>query len=97
MKTLHLTDSSIICKTRDILFSNLDGEILGIDSQAGYFYSMNETANHVWETLATPVSFADLISITCAKFDVDEATCRKDLQALLVEFHTAELIKVDNG
>jgi hypothetical protein len=37
-------------------FSQLDDELLAIDAQAGYCYSLNETAGRVWDLIATPMS-----------------------------------------
>jgi hypothetical protein len=85
---------TIVKRAKDIPFSRLDDELLAIDSQAGYCYSLNETAGLVWDLLATPVSIEAICSQLRRQYAVDEATCLHEVTILIKALHGAELAEV---
>jgi len=97
MKQLELTENSLISRSKNILFSKLDDEILGIDSQAGCVYSMNETANCVWELISSPISFKALTAQLCSEFEVDENVCMHEVMTLLQKLFVADLIQIQDA
>ena len=93
--TLILEAQTIVQRTRETPFSQLDDELLAIDVDAGYCYSLNATAGRVWELIAAPV----LIQVVCAQlrreYAVDEATCLAEVIALLQGLYEAGLVQVN--
>lgn len=94
---MNIHAASIISRKIDIAFTNLDDELLAIDAQTGYCYSMNDTAGEVWEILSAPMTFNDLCSRLCDEFDVDEGTCHQEVLMLLNDLWDAGLIEVEHG
>lgn len=88
--------ASVITRKSDIVFTSLDDELLAIDSQAGYCYSMNDIAGEVWEMLSEPTTLKALVSRLCDEFEVDGETCRREIGTLLDNFLEAGLIEVDS-
>lgn len=89
-----IDSESIVKRSTDVQFSQLDEELLAIDSQAGFCYSLNESAGRVWELIATPVQVGAMCDRLQQEFAVDEATCRKDVLALLQDLANAGLLQV---
>ena len=85
--------NSIVKRAKDVPFSRLDDEMLAIDSQAGYCYSLNKTAGRIWELIAAPVSVKDLCAALQKEFDVDEETCRNEVVSLLRELAGTGLVE----
>jgi hypothetical protein len=92
-----LQRQSIVKRTKDILFSRLDEELLAIDSQAGYCYSLNDTAGRVWDLIVTPLSIDAICTQLRQEFNVDEATCLREVTALLKRLCEAGLVETNNG
>ena len=81
-------------RSKDILFSQLDEELLAIDSQAGFCYSLNETAGHVWDQIAVTTPIATVCAHLQQAYAVDPPTCRREVLALLEGLNAAGLLEV---
>lgn len=96
MKTKIHSDSIVHC-AKDIPFSQLDDELLAIDAQAGYVYSLNESAGRVWELIQSPTSVGDVCNQLCREFMIDETSCLREVVALLEGLCDAGLVQVDQA
>lgn len=92
-----LSDESLLQREEKVKFDRLDDEFLGIDGQAGMCYSLNGTANAVWERLERPLSFGTLCRDLAGAYHVDEATVRADLPELLADLKAAGLISISGA
>jgi len=97
MECQEITVDSVVSRTSNVVFSKLDDELLAIDAQSGYCYSMNETAGRIWELINVPVSVGELCSQLRTEFSVDEDVCRKEILALLKLLLAAGLIQVKDA
>jgi hypothetical protein len=87
----------VVSGNPDIPCSRLDGDLLAIDEQGGYCYSMNASAARVWELVATPTAVADVCAVLCGEFEVDQETCMRDVSAILAAMLEAGLVNVANA
>ncbi len=88
--------NSIVSRAVEAQFKQLDDELLAIDEQAGFLYSMNETASRVWELIAQPSAVSNVCSHLRRTFAVDKATCQREVLVLLQELHEAGLVQVND-
>ncbi len=91
---IKLEKRTIVKRANDLPFSRLDDELLAIDSQAGYCYSLNETAGVVWDLIAMPVSVEKICAQVCGRYAVDEGVCLREISALLSALHEAALVEI---
>jgi hypothetical protein len=96
MKENQWHPQSRVSRAKEVMFSQLDDELLAIDSQAGFCYSLNETAGLIWEMMAEPITLKEICTRLQEKFDVDEKDCLSDVTALLQGLYQAELVKVSH-
>jgi len=89
---IQLDLHTIIQRSKDIPFSQLDDELLAIDAQADYCYSLNETAGRVWDLIAAPTSFEEICAQLRREYAVDEPTCRREVTTLLQGLCDAGLV-----
>lgn len=94
MKSQEINIDSVVCRKSDVVFSKLDDELLAIDSQAGYCYSLNETAGRIWDLISVPVTVGDLCAQLGSEFAVDEHECRDEVFVLLRGLLESGLIQV---
>ena len=92
-----LDPRSIVSSATDIPFSRLHDEILAIDQDGGYCYSLNASAARIWDLIVTPASVGVICAALCKEFAVDHATCLRDVSGLLTEMREAGLIKVTDA
>ena len=91
---VQFDSTTIVQRGKDIPFSQLDDELLAIDAQAGYCYSLNETAGRVWDLIAAPMSLEAICAQLLREYAVDEPTCRRQVTALLRGLCDAGLVRV---
>jgi hypothetical protein len=91
---VKLENNTLVRRGKDVPFSQLDDELLAIDAQAGYCYSLNATAGHVWELIATPISLDAICAQLRREYTVDEQTCRREVTTLLQGLCDAGLVQV---
>jgi hypothetical protein len=91
---IQLKPNTILKRSKDIPFSQLDDELLAIDAQAGYCYSLNETAGRVWDLIAVPMSLDAICAQLRREYAVDEPTCHREVTALLQGLCDAGLVQL---
>lgn len=82
-------------KRRDgALFAKLDDELLAIDAQQAFLYSLNESGGRIWVAVEKPTSVRDVCAHLAAVYDVEDETCRRAVVALLDELHEAGFVEI---
>jgi hypothetical protein len=94
MHSQQMTTESVVSRSVDIVFSQLDDELLAIDSEAGYCYSLNETAGRIWDMISSPLSIGEICRQLGKEYSVDEHVCRHEVLPLLQKLHDSGLIRV---
>jgi hypothetical protein len=90
-----LADSPIIRRKSDLLEAEVEGELIGLHVDNGTCYGFNATATRVWALLEQPRSFEDLCAALTSEYEVDPASCRREVTALLSELEGEGLIEIE--
>ncbi len=88
-----LEDSAILVRRGEPLTAEVDGEVVMFHPTDGTYFALGQVGSRVWELLEAPIPLGDLLSRLGREFDVDEPTCRADVQAFLAELQEAELVE----
>lgn len=64
----------------------VDGKVVILDTASGDYYTLNETATVVWESLLEGRNLDETTEKLMAVFEVDPAEARADIQALIDSF-----------
>lgn len=83
-----------INRTEKVMFTQLDGDRLAIDSQAGCYYVLNETAGRVWDMLANAMTLEELCAGLQREYAVDGETCQREVAAILEGMAHAGLVQM---
>ena len=89
-----LSFETVVKRTERVPFTLLDDELLAIDVQQGFVYSLNETGQRVWDAIAQPASVRDISLRLTECYEVDEATSRQAVITLLGQLCEAGLAEV---
>ncbi len=88
LRTITMTTPDISTQYRrdsDIIATDMDGDTVMMSIERGEYYGIGGVGSRCWELLAEPMSVEALVKTICAEFDVDKATCQKDMQAFVDE------------
>ena len=88
---------TLVQRSREVAFSQLDDELLAIDAARGVGYALNESAGRIWELIATPISLDAICAQLRQEYQVDEQTCRRDVIAVLQALGKAGLVEMKDG
>jgi hypothetical protein len=92
--TMSLSTASVVVAARDQVSADLEGEtvILGIDK--ALYYGVDEVGATIWGLLREPTTVGAIRDQVVREYDVDPATCERDLVAFLEKLEAESLIEV---
>jgi len=93
-KHIPIDPDTIVRRSREIIFSRLDDELLAIHSEGGLCYSLNESAASVWENMKEAIAVRELCSRMRATYAVNEQVCMSDVLEILSALNDAGLVEV---
>ncbi|TVR15130.1 MAG: PqqD family protein [Balneolaceae bacterium] len=70
----------------------LDDELVMMDIEKGKYFSLNIVATHIWEYIKEPRTFPEICDYLLSEYDVDEATCKKEVSELITELEKLGLV-----
>jgi hypothetical protein len=94
---VEIDAETIVRRARDVMFTELDDELLAIDAQANACYSLNSTAGRVWDMIYPPAPVGAVCARLRQEYTVDEKTCLREVIALLQQLEAAGLVAVGDA
>ncbi len=92
-----LDPSSVAARCQGLVFTLVDDDLIGLDSEKGLVHSLNETAARVWEIVERPTSVGVICDTLEHEYEVDPAVCAEQVTLLLDELRRAGLVTVEPG
>lgn len=89
-----LSEATLIRRAANVVFTVLDDELLAVDAPRGFLYSLNASGRQIWAALSEPATVHDLCARLLAVYDVDDATCRQAVIALLDRMCDEGLVEI---
>ena len=75
----------LILRNPEICAAELDGEICLFHPENAQYLNLNATGSAIWNLLEDSTDREDLVAQLLARFEVDEAICRRETEAFLAE------------
>lgn len=94
MEKNSLSTESRVSQIKDIVASDIDGEIVMISIENGAYYGLDAIGSRIWELIKTPCKVSDLIESLMEEFDTDRPTCEKDVLKFLNDLQKNNVIHV---
>lgn len=83
--------------TSDQISSKVAGETVILNHAKGAYYGLDEVGALIWDTLEKgPQSIEDLCEAVSGEYEVDEETCKTDIDGLLQDLISEKLVEVIN-
>jgi len=88
----HLSSTSIVKRSDGFIHAEVDHEVVALNIDRGTCYGLNLVGSRIWNIIENPVAIDDICSRLIAEYDVDEATCERQVLDLLEELRSEGLI-----
>lgn len=93
MTTELETDSTVVV-VGDHLTTELDGELVILDGDAGTYYGLNEVGRRVWELLEESRTVGQVRDVIAEEYDVDPDRCERDVLDVVSDLEEKDLVRV---
>lgn len=92
MPRTSLAPNDVVVRNREILESEVDGDVIALDIPQGECYGFNAVASSVWRLLQQETSAARICGALASEFEVGREECEAEVLRLLNELLAAGLI-----
>jgi hypothetical protein len=76
-----------------VLSSKIDEEVVLMSIEAGYYFTLDPIGSRIWELLSEKSNTLEgLVQVLMEEYEVDESTCRADVQAFIEDMSVKKLI-----
>jgi hypothetical protein len=72
-------------------------ETVILDLTSGTYYGLDVLGARVWSLIEQPLSLGSIRDAILADYDVDAATCERDVLAFLDQMLSVGLVEIRNG
>lgn len=94
MSSLPTDSEQLFYRDPDMVAVPMDGELVMLSLEQGSYYGLDGIGPRIWELIGTPINLEDLTATLYLEYDIDPATCRQDVSALLDDMIRAGIVSV---
>ncbi|MHB8437638.1 MAG: PqqD family protein [Acidimicrobiales bacterium] len=77
----------------DVIWRPVDGRVVGLDLATSRYFSLNGAGSALWELLEAEVSADEMVAALVARYGIDSAAARTDVDAFLADMRDSGLIE----
>jgi hypothetical protein len=77
---------------KEVVDSDLGGDRALLDLKNNTYFTLNPTGAEVWNAMQEPQTLTALVEVVTDKFDVSADLCRPDIEQLLQQLISADLV-----
>jgi hypothetical protein len=93
-KATALTVADRVGRSDGAICAEVDGEVVALDAERGVCYGLNRVASHVWGLIDPPARIGEVCTSLINRYDVDAATCERQVLDLLEDLRGEGLIVI---
>jgi hypothetical protein len=90
----HITPQSVIRRSKNLLFNEIDGEVVMLSIENSEYYGMDKIGSRIWELIENPVSVNELIGTLMDEYEVTREQCTNDTTEFLEQLAEKKLISI---
>ncbi len=96
MSTPDAAESNVYTIPSDVLFQEVNGEVVALSMTTGNYHGMNEVASRMWHLIQKHESLESAIATLLEEYDVPESQLREDMSQFVGQLLSSGLIKEGN-
>jgi len=78
----------------NLIFNELDGEVVMMNLEKGEYYGLNPVASRIWELLADAMTLENLLNKLVEEFEVNFEQCQADTEGFIVDMIEKKMIEI---
>jgi hypothetical protein len=82
----------MLLRKTSVLWRELDGEAILLDSKEGYSYNLNTVGTLVWKMLDGNHTIEDIVTAICEAYEVEYEQALQDVEQLLRSLRDSKLL-----
>ena len=90
----NLTLQSRISRSKELVSSEMDGEVVMMSVSTGTYYGLNEVGTHIWTLIEAPMTIDEICKELRGEFNVDAATCEQEVLNFVTQMAGEQLINI---
>ena len=96
MSNLLPDNTTLLKRASGLVAAELDGELVMMNAAAGQYYGISGAGARAFELLESPISIDGLVEAITQEYDIDEKTCRQDMQKFVKKLIENDLVQKTN-
>jgi hypothetical protein len=80
---------------RDVVWRELDGEVVILNLTTGHYYGLEGAANEIWRLLLEHGTTERVVEIMARDYDIDVGRLRQDVEAVVRDLAERSILQVD--
>ena len=81
---------------QDVVFHDLQGEIVLLNLKTGVYFGLDPMGTRVWQLIQEHQSLKKVLDSLVEEYEVTEARCEQDLLGFVAELRDNKLIEVND-
>lgn len=90
----RITLDTVVAQVGRVFHTDCGPEILGMDVEAGIYFSLEGSGREIWKAAQTPVRVSDVCTRLRAIYSVDEATCAAQVMSFIDDLVNRKLLVI---
>lgn len=78
-----ITTTTTLMQNPMVISADLDGEAVMMHLESYKYFGLDEIASQIWQMMSQPMSVANLCNQLLSQYNVDRATCERDVLTYL--------------
>ncbi len=87
-----VSDKTHFSRNDEIVFSEIDDQIVLMSIDNGTYYSLDAIATRIWELLEQPRNLNSLVATLTSEFEVDKKQCTADVSHFLEKMENNKMV-----
>lgn len=84
--------STKLKRSDEVIASKMDDEVVMMSVEQGMYFGLDPIAADIWDVLESKKTVKEIIEAMVKKYDVDKATCKKDVLQFLRQMQKNNLV-----
>jgi len=93
-RSLGITNNTCLRRNPDLVYSEIDGEVVMLSVKNGEYYNLNEVSSDIWKELKESLSFKDLVSRLHDNYEVSYEACELETRSFLEQTLEKGIIEI---